>query len=71
MGKRILAHAEARRILKYMRQWYLYFEKSQQIVGQITQIPWGHNIVIVTKIKNGDEAIFYINKVKQEVNRGG
>lgn len=34
--------------LKYMRQWYLYFEKSQQIVGQITQIPWGHNIVIVT-----------------------
>lgn len=48
--------------LKYMRQWYLYFEKSQQIVGQITQIPWGHNIVIVTKIKNVNEAIFYVQK---------
>jgi predicted nuclease of restriction endonuclease-like (RecB) superfamily len=51
--------------LKYMRQWYLYFEKSQQIVGQITQIPWGHNIVIVTKIKNVDEAIFYVQKTIQ------
>lgn len=38
--------------LKYMRQWYLYFEKSQQVVDQITQIPWGHNIAIITKIKN-------------------
>lgn len=51
--------------LKYIRQWYLYFEKSQQIVGQITQIPWGHNIVIITKIKNVDEAIFYVQKTIQ------
>ncbi|WKZ21017.1 MAG: DUF1016 N-terminal domain-containing protein [Candidatus Brocadiaceae baterium WH-1] len=48
--------------LKYMRQWYLLFEKSQQVVGQITQIPWGHNIAIITRCKNIDEAIFYIQK---------
>lgn len=34
-------------------------EKIQQLVGQI---PWGHNILIITKIKNIDEAIFYINE---------
>lgn len=51
--------------LKYMRQWYLYFEKSQQVVDQITQIPWGHNIAIITKIKNIEEAIFYVQKTIQ------
>ena len=43
-------------------------EKSQQIadlitkrtVSQITQIPWGHNIVIITKCKNLPEASYYI-----------
>jgi predicted nuclease of restriction endonuclease-like (RecB) superfamily len=34
-------------------------EKIQQLVGQI---PWGHNILIITKIKNIDEAIFYANE---------
>ncbi len=43
-------------------------EKGQQVVGQtgqqaiplITQIPWGHNIAIVTKCKNIDEALYYV-----------
>ncbi|MCX5842419.1 MAG: PDDEXK nuclease domain-containing protein [Deltaproteobacteria bacterium] len=43
-------------------------EKSQQVVGQtgqqaipqITQIPWGHNIAIITKCKNIDEALYYV-----------
>jgi predicted nuclease of restriction endonuclease-like (RecB) superfamily len=43
-------------------------EKSQQVVGQteqqaiplITRIPWGHNIAIVTKCKNIDEALYYV-----------
>lgn len=34
-------------------------EKIQQLVGQI---PWGHNILIMTKVKNLDEAIFYANE---------
>jgi predicted nuclease of restriction endonuclease-like (RecB) superfamily len=43
-------------------------EKSQQIVDQtgqraiphITRIPWGHNIAIITKCKNIDEALYYV-----------
>ncbi|MDP2861449.1 MAG: PDDEXK nuclease domain-containing protein [Desulfobacterales bacterium] len=43
-------------------------EKSQQVVDQIeqpafpqiTQIPWGHNIAIIAKCKNIDEALYYV-----------
>jgi predicted nuclease of restriction endonuclease-like (RecB) superfamily len=43
-------------------------EKSQQSVGlfgqqpvaQILQIPWGHNIAIISKCKNIDEALYYV-----------
>ncbi len=43
-------------------------EKSQQVVDQtgqraithITRIPWGHNIAIITKCKNIDEALYYV-----------
>lgn len=67
--------------LKYMRQWFLFYNtsgligqqavaqtdinKSQQVVGQIFQIPWGNNLIIITKIKNVEEAIFYIQKTIQ------
>ena len=37
--------------------------KSQQVVGQLQNqlfmIPWGHHILIIQKIKNVPEAIFY------------
>ena len=49
-----------------MRKWYEFYAKSgldiekvQQLVGQI---PWGHNVLIITKTDNIKEAIFYINK---------
>ena len=49
-----------------MRQWYDFyskidnnFEKIQQLVGQI---PWGHNVLIITKVNDLIEAQFYINK---------
>lgn len=59
----------SRRNLMYVQEWYLFYTKStgQQLVGQIvqqpvaliTQIPWGHNIAIVSKCKNTDEALYY------------
>lgn len=64
----------SKRNIFYMKQWYLFFSKVQQVVAQledktqkekvnqIFQIPWGHNIVIVTKIKDSDEALFYAQK---------
>jgi len=50
------------RNLKYMKQWYLFWQNGQQAVAQIFQIPWGHNIVIITKCKNTQEALFYVKK---------
>lgn len=54
------------RNLKYMRQWYQFW-LSSDLIGQqlVAQIPWGHNLVIISKIKNTDEAIFYVQKIIQ------
>jgi predicted nuclease of restriction endonuclease-like (RecB) superfamily len=32
---------------------------GQQAVAQITRIPWGHNIAIISKCKTMDEALYY------------
>ena len=47
-----------------IRQWYSFYasvgdEFVQQLVGQI---PWGHNILIISNIKNLDKALWYIRK---------
>jgi predicted nuclease of restriction endonuclease-like (RecB) superfamily len=33
---------------------------GQQGIAQIAQIPWGHNIAIISKCKNVKEALFYV-----------
>ncbi len=58
------------RNIKYMRQWYFFWSENseirQQAVAQledtIFQIPWGHNITIITKCKLLNEANFYVIK---------
>ena len=46
-----------------IRQWHLFYstidEKVQQLVRQL---PWGHNVVIVSKIKDHAEAVFYLTE---------
>ncbi|MFA9214581.1 MAG: YhcG family protein [Candidatus Methylacidiphilales bacterium] len=50
----------SRRNLYAIRQWYLFYSQSYSNVPQtVAQIPWGHNRLIVSKIKNVDEALFY------------
>ncbi len=52
------------RNLKYIRQWYKFYtyasEIGQQAVAQLTQIPWGHNIAIISKSQNQTEALYYV-----------
>ena len=50
--------------IKYMRNWYLFWTKENhpQVVDEIFKIPWGHNREIITKVKNQEEALFYIRK---------
>lgn len=62
----------SRRNLELIRQWYLFYSKEKAIkqksageiakqpVSQITRIPWGHNIAIIAKCKNMNEALFYV-----------
>jgi predicted nuclease of restriction endonuclease-like (RecB) superfamily len=66
----------SRRNLELIRQWYLFYSAntkqtvsqfSQQAVGQI---PWGHNIAIISKCKNINEAIYYVqNTIKHNWSR--
>ncbi len=53
--------------LQYIRRWYLFYGevKVEQVVPLLVKIPWGHNIVIISKCKNRDEALFYINKTME------
>lgn len=52
----------SRRNLYAIRQWYLFYSSASEFVPQaVAQIPWGHNRLIISKIKNVDEALFYCN----------
>lgn len=66
----------SKRNLELMRQWYLFWTDDdaigQQAVAQITiakqlatQIPWWHNVVIISKVKNHEEALFYVQKTME------
>jgi predicted nuclease of restriction endonuclease-like (RecB) superfamily len=51
------------RNLKYMRQWFKFWSANSPIGQQVVaQIPWGHNLVILTKIRDIEEALFYVRK---------
>ena len=52
----------SRRNLYAMRQWYLFYNPISEFVPQlVAQIPWGHNRLIISKIKDVSEALFYCN----------
>lgn len=69
------------RNLKYCRQFYEFYSNSvgQQAVAQsstetdniefrqqlVAQIPWGHNILVFSKSKNIEDALFYLKKTKE------
>jgi predicted nuclease of restriction endonuclease-like (RecB) superfamily len=50
----------SRRNLYAIRQWYLFYSAQSAFVPQaVAQMPWGHNRLIVSKIKDHDEALWY------------
>ncbi|MDH8701022.1 putative nuclease of restriction endonuclease-like (RecB) superfamily [Dysgonomonadaceae bacterium PH5-43] len=50
----------SRRNLYAILQWYKFYSDKYQFVPQaVAQIPWGHNRLIITKIKDIEEAEFY------------
>ena len=56
----------SKRNLELMRQWYRFWSGEMPIAQQlVSQIPWGHNLVIISKTKSTQEAIFYAQKTIQ------
>jgi predicted nuclease of restriction endonuclease-like (RecB) superfamily len=50
----------SRRNLYAILQWYTFYSAKYQFVPHtVAQIPWGHNRLIISKIKSVEEAEFY------------
>ncbi|MCK9412366.1 MAG: PDDEXK nuclease domain-containing protein [Prolixibacteraceae bacterium] len=57
----------SRRNLYAMRQWYLFYSSEFEFVPQaVAQIPWGHNRLIITKIKERGKALFYCKTIVEQ-----
>ncbi len=53
----------SRRNLYYMRRFYQFYSGQDEFVQQaVAQIPWGHNIEIIQKIKEPATALWYVQK---------
>lgn len=59
------------RNIRAIKQWFKFWqqvvaklenEKGQQLAANLLKIPWGHNQIILSKCKNNNQAIFYVNK---------
>lgn len=61
----------SRRNLFYIKQWVKFYTEQEQLVQQpvalirklqqlVGQIPWGHNILIISNVKSLEEAEFYL-----------
>ncbi|MDR3226288.1 MAG: PDDEXK nuclease domain-containing protein [Prevotellaceae bacterium] len=56
----------SRRNVYAILQWYKFYSAKYQFVPHgVAQIPWGHNRMIITKIKNIEEAEFYCQTTVQ------
>jgi predicted nuclease of restriction endonuclease-like (RecB) superfamily len=54
----------SKRNLYAIRQWFLFYSPISEFVPQpVAQIPWGHNRLIISKVRNTEEALFYCNAV--------
>jgi len=59
----------SKRNLELVRQWYLFWTTTpaiaKQAVAQLVQIPWGHNLKIISKCQHTAEALYYVQKTQQ------
>ena len=52
----------SRRNIYAIVQWYKFYSSKYEIVPHgVAQLPWGHNRLIISKIKNIKEAEFYLS----------
>ena len=55
----------SKRNLEQIRRWHLFWIQddtiAKQPASQLMQIPWWHNVVIVSKCQSTEEATYYVN----------
>lgn len=57
----------SKRNLYAIRQWYLFYSQQFEFVPQpVAQIPWGHNRLIISKIKEVETAILYAQETARQ-----
>jgi predicted nuclease of restriction endonuclease-like (RecB) superfamily len=52
--------------LWYMRQFYLEYKEHPNLQQLVGEIPWGQNLVIMSKIKTITERIYYIKSIIEQ-----
>lgn len=54
----------SRRNLYAIKQWFEFYNRDFEFVAQtVAQIPWGHNRLIISKLKSIPDALFYCEQV--------
>lgn len=50
--------------LWYMRQFFMEYNTKPELLVLASQIPWSHNLQILSKIKNDEEKLYYLEATK-------
>lgn len=52
------------RNIYYTEQFYTkYKEILHQVVAKLVLVPWGHHVMLITKCKNLEQSLFYIDRI--------
>ena len=51
--------------LWYMRQFYLEYKDKPNLQQLVGEIPWGQNLILMSKVKDDSAKIYYINAIKE------
>ncbi len=51
------------RNLKYMKKFYLEYKDDEEVQQLVAQVPWGHNIVLMEKIKDKEIRKIYVEAI--------
>ncbi|TDM05993.1 MAG: DUF1016 domain-containing protein [Ideonella sp. MAG2] len=58
----------SKRNLEQMRRWVTFWSRAPQIAkqpaSQLMSIPWWHHVVILTKCREPDEALYYVQQTQ-------
>lgn len=52
--------------LWYMRQFYLEYKDKPNLQQLVGEIPWSQNLLILSKIKDDNEKLYYISAAKEQ-----